>query len=63
MLIINNIQVTKRDMEDLLNTITKIKKNVENGEEGQALFSLDVLKSHLAHNLLADEIKVKRDVA
>lgn len=54
MLVINDIEVTKRDLESLLNSLETIKKDNEKGNTGSIDFRLDVLISHLKYNLGAD---------
>lgn len=59
MLKINGLEITKETFEDLLRSIKSMKQNLKEGNVKNVEFTLDVLESHLEHNLLADEVEDK----
>lgn len=55
MLIINNIQITKRDFKDLLRTTTIIRKHLETNDASLAIAMLKEIEDVLNYNLKKDE--------
>ena len=54
MLIINDIEVTKADLESILRSIQFMQKKHEEGKTEDVKWTLDVLESHLRKNLEED---------
>lgn len=60
---INEIEVNKKDFEGLLKSVKYCIKFIDDNKPERARWTLEVLESHLEHNLLADDTEKNKDIA
>ena len=55
MLKINNIEVTKSDLEDISSILKRAVENIENNKSEDSLYELKVVQRNLENNLREDD--------